>query len=74
LKEIGCMISDINNTDEKGLLFNLQARKNFSFQRYFYHGGIKSKQWVTVLLAFNEDGSDKLPYLVTGKYKKSTLV
>jgi hypothetical protein len=30
--------------------------------------GIKSKQWVIVLTC-NADGSDKLPPLVTGKYK-----
>jgi hypothetical protein len=26
------------------------------------YGGTKSKEWVTVLLACSEDGSDKLPF------------
>jgi hypothetical protein len=40
-----------------------------SLFREFCHGGTKSKQWVTALLAFSADGSDKLPPLITGKYK-----
>jgi hypothetical protein len=43
--------------------------KTFTFQGDFCHGGIKSKQWVTVLLMRNANGSDKLPPLVIGKYK-----
>jgi hypothetical protein len=35
---------------------------------HFGHGGTKFKQQVTVFLACNEDGSDKLPFLLTGKY------
>jgi len=40
--------------------------KNLTFQGDIYHGGIKSKQQVMVLLACIDDGSDKLPELVMG--------
>jgi hypothetical protein len=33
--------------------------------------GLKFKQWVTVHLACNADGNEKLPPLVTGKYRSS---
>jgi hypothetical protein len=59
----------IYNPDETSLFFNLQPSKTFTFQGDFCHGGIKSKQWVTVLLVSNTDGSAKLPPLVTGKYE-----
>jgi hypothetical protein len=48
--------------------FNLQPSKTLAFQGYFCHGGARSKQQVTVLLACNGDGSDKLS-LVIRKYK-----
>jgi hypothetical protein len=56
----------IYNADEPSLFFNLQCSKTFTFQRDFFHGSIKSKQWVIVLLC-NADGSETLPPLVTGK-------
>jgi hypothetical protein len=43
-------------------VYNL--RKPSFFGEDFCHGGIKSKQRVTVLLACNADGSDKLPPLL----------
>jgi hypothetical protein len=54
---------DIYNADEASLFFNLHPSKTFTFQGDFCHGGIKSKQWVTVL-AFSADSSDNLPPLV----------
>jgi hypothetical protein len=64
-----CDLCDIlYNADETGLYFNLQPAKTFAFQGHFCRGGIKSEMWVTVLLACNADGSDKLPSLVTEKY------
>jgi len=38
------------------------------------HGGTKSKQRVTILLGCNADGTEKLPPLVTGKYKNTPLL
>ena len=35
------------------------------------HGGKLSKERLTVLVCANVDGSERLPPLVTGKYKKS---
>jgi hypothetical protein len=61
-------LCDIYNADETSLFFSLQPSKTFTFQD-FCHDGIKSKQWVTVFLACNADGSDKLSPLVIGKYK-----
>jgi hypothetical protein len=63
------MTSVTYNGDETNLFFNLQPSKAFTFLGDFCHGGIKSKQWVTVLLTCNSDGSDELPPLVIGKYK-----
>jgi hypothetical protein len=53
--------------DKTGLFFNLHLFFNLTFHRDPSHGGMKSKQWVMVLLARNTDGSVKLPPLVTGK-------
>jgi hypothetical protein len=44
----------------KQVFFCLQPTKTLTFQGHFCHGGTKSKQWVTVPLACNEDCSDKL--------------
>jgi hypothetical protein len=54
-------ICDINDADETGLFFCLQPSKPLTFRGHFCHGGTSSKQWVTVLMACNQDGSDKLP-------------
>jgi hypothetical protein len=59
----------LNNVDETGLFFSLQPSKTLTFRGDFCRGGIKSEKWVTVLHACNVDGSDKLPPLVTKKYK-----
>jgi hypothetical protein len=44
-------------------------KRLYLFEEIFCHGGIKSKQWVTGLLTSNASDNDKLPPLVTGKYK-----
>jgi hypothetical protein len=51
------------------LFFSLQPSKTFTFRGDFCHGGINSKEQVTIPLTCNADNSDKLPPLVTGKYK-----
>jgi hypothetical protein len=48
--------------------FILRHSKTFTFQE-FCHDGIITKQWSTVLLAYNTDGGDKLPTLLTRKYE-----
>jgi hypothetical protein len=49
--------------------FSVYNPANLHFLRRVLHGGIKSKQQVTVLLMCNADGSDKLSPLVTGKHR-----
>jgi hypothetical protein len=70
LQEIeGYDLSNMYEADQSCLFFYLQPSKTFTFCKDFCYGGIKSKQRVIVLLACNADGNDKLPPLVTGKYK-----
>jgi hypothetical protein len=52
-------------------IFQSTTQQNPHSSRDFCHVGIKYKQWVTVLLSCNSDGSDKLPPLVSGKHNKS---
>lgn len=54
------------SANETSLFFNLQPSKTFSFQD-FCNGDIKCKEWVTILLTYSADGSDKLLSLVTEK-------
>jgi hypothetical protein len=54
--------------NETCVFFNRQPSKTFNF-RDVCHGGIIPKQRVTVLLAGKADGTDKLPPLVTRKYR-----
>jgi hypothetical protein len=60
------MTSVVYNADEASLFCNVQPSKTFTFQGDFCHGGIKSKQWVTVPTC-NADGNDELPPLVIRK-------
>jgi hypothetical protein len=57
------------NADETSLFINLQPIKTFTFLGDFCRGGVKSKQWVTVLIICSAYGSDKLPLLAIGKHK-----
>lgn len=59
--------SNIFNADETGLFYNLQPDKTLCFQNEKCHGGKRSKIRLTVLLAANSDGSEKLPPYVIGK-------
>lgn len=61
---------DIFNADETGLFFQLLPDHTYTFKGDQCHGGKRSKQRLTVLLAANMDGSEKLPLLVIGKYRK----
>ena len=59
---------DVFNVDESGLFYNLHPSRTLTYKGDSYHGGTKSKQRVTVLLGCNDDGTEKLPALVIGKY------
>lgn len=61
---------DISNTDETGLSFQCLPDKTLTFKDEKCHGGKHSKERLTVLLAVNKDGSEKLKPLVIGKAMK----
>ena len=56
--------------DDTGLFFNPQLHnKSLTFCGDPYHGGTKSKQQATVLLAHTADSTDELPPLQIGIYE-----
>ncbi|GFT74987.1 tigger transposable element-derived protein 6 [Trichonephila clavipes] len=61
---------NIFNTDEIGLFFKCLPEKTFIFKKEKCHGGKHSKERLTVLLAVNRDGSEKITPLVIGKSAK----
>ena len=58
---------DVFNADETGLFFKLLPEKTHTFKGDSCHGGKRSKERLTVLIAANMDGSEKLPLVVIGK-------
>lgn len=61
---------NIFNADELGLFFKCLPDKTLTFKNDKCSGGKRSKERVTLLLAANADGSEKLkPYMI-GKYAK----
>ena len=63
--------SDIYNYDETRLYFQALPKGTMCFQTEKLSGGKKEKQYLTVLLMANMDGSDKRKPLVIGKSVKS---
>ena len=61
---------DRYNADETGLLWKATPTQTLHFKGQKCSGGKNSKERVTVLVACNQDGTDKLPLLVIGKYAK----
>lgn len=61
---------DIFNIDETGLFFKCLPNHTLTFKDEKCHGGKLSKDRLTVLLACNWDGSQKLKPLVIGKSAK----
>ncbi|GFV36928.1 tigger transposable element-derived protein 4 [Trichonephila clavipes] len=57
---------NIFNTDESGLFFKCLPEKTFTFKKKC-HVGKHSKERLTILLAVNMDGSEKITPLVIGK-------
>lgn len=61
---------DVFNADETGLFFKCLPDKTLTFKNMQCHGGKNSKQRVTLMLAANMDGSEKLKILLIGKSEK----
>ncbi|XP_055617640.1 tigger transposable element-derived protein 4-like [Toxorhynchites rutilus septentrionalis] len=61
---------DIFNMDETGLFFKCLPNKTYCFKSDKCHGGKNSKERITVVVATNMDGSEKLELLVIGKSAK----
>lgn len=61
---------DIFNADESGIFYNMQPEQTLTFKGDSCHGGKRSKERLTALFCANEDGSEKLPVLVIGKFGK----
>ena len=65
------MTSVTYNADEIVLFWNQEPSISLNFQTDPCQSGTKSREWVTVLLACNVDGGDKLTPFVNGKYRSS---
>ncbi|GFY16938.1 tigger transposable element-derived protein 6 [Trichonephila clavipes] len=61
---------NILNTDETGLFFKCLPEKTFTLKKEKCHGGKHSKERLTILLAVDMDGSEKITPLVIGKSAK----
>ncbi len=61
---------DIYNADEIGLFWQMLPEKALGFIGIKVHRAKQPKTRMTVLVASNMLGSDKLPLLVIGKAKK----
>ncbi|XP_025425060.1 tigger transposable element-derived protein 4-like [Sipha flava] len=59
-----------NSKDETALFFKCLPDKTFTFKEEKCHGGKHSKDRLTILLAVNMDGSEKLTPLLIGKAAK----
>ena len=60
--------SDIYNANEWGLVYRTLPDKTLSFKNEKCIGGKRSKDRLTILLAANMDGSEKLTPLVIEKF------
>lgn len=61
---------DIFNADETALFYKLLPSKTLTYKGDTCAGGKRSKERVTVLVAANMDGTEKLPLLIIGKALK----
>ena len=61
---------DVYNGDETGLFYKCLPDKTFLMKGETCNGGKQSKERLTVLVAVNMSGKEKLPLLVIGKYLK----
>ncbi|UYV63332.1 hypothetical protein LAZ67_2003766 [Cordylochernes scorpioides] len=61
---------DIFIADETGLFYKLLPNQTMTIRGEKCEGGKKSKERITVLVCCNMDGSEKLPLLYIGKYRR----
>lgn len=61
---------DIFNADETGLFFKAHPSRTLTMKGEKCSGGKFSKERITVMVACNMDGSEKIPLLVIGKSAK----
>lgn len=61
---------DVFNADETGLFFKMLPEKTLTFKGEKCSGGKKAKQRISILLAANMNGTQKLPLLFIGKNLK----
>jgi hypothetical protein len=61
---------DVFIVDKCGLFYNLLSNRTYAFRGEQCHRGKLRKDRITVLVAANMDGSEKLPLLVIGRSKK----
>ncbi|KAK2555922.1 Tigger transposable element-derived protein 6 [Acropora cervicornis] len=61
---------DRYNADETGFFWKATPVQTLSYKGEKCRGGKKSKDRVTAMVACNQDGSDKPPLLVIGKYAR----
>ncbi|KAK3085826.1 hypothetical protein FSP39_009246 [Pinctada imbricata] len=59
--------SDVFNADETGIFYKLMPDKTLEFKSVSCHGGKQSKERLTVMVAANMSGTEKLPLMVIGK-------
>ncbi|GFT48553.1 uncharacterized protein TNCV_2783381 [Trichonephila clavipes] len=64
----------IFNTDETGIFFKCLPEKTFTFKKEKFHGGKHSMVRLTILLAVNMDGSEKITPFVIRKSAKPRCV
>lgn len=64
----GYSMSDIFNADELGLFWKLLPSKSYVMKGDKFKSGKRSKERVSVLLASNSNGSEKLPPVVIGRW------
>lgn len=61
---------DIFNADETGLMWQMLPDRTLTFKGEICSGGKKAKNRITLLLAANMTGTEKLPLFVIGKSQK----
>ncbi|XP_042913329.1 tigger transposable element-derived protein 4-like, partial [Parasteatoda tepidariorum] len=61
---------DVFNLEETGLFFECMPCKAIMFRSEKCSGGKLSKEWLTILVGTNANGTEKLPLMVIGKAKK----
>ena len=62
--------ADIFNADETALFYKLLPERSLVFKNETCSGGKRAKQRLTILLAANMSGTEKLPLLVIGNSQK----